>query len=60
LGDKLLIQEDASSTQIVVTNLVYSKDPILQQNQAIWDAHGFFAIVDQEILCESERAAVYN
>ena len=43
----------------VVVNLVHSKDPILQQNQALWDATGF-AICGQEVLCESDTAVVYE
>jgi hypothetical protein len=53
------VKAASRSNEVIVANLVHSKDPILQQNQAVWDALGF-AIVGQEVLCESERPMVYD
>jgi hypothetical protein len=39
-------------------NFIHSKDPILQQNQPLWDALGFL-LVGKEIVCEPNTAVVY-
>jgi predicted lipase len=45
-------------SNIAVVNLIHSKDPILQQNQPLWDALGF-AVVGREVLCESQTPSIY-
>lgn len=40
-------------------NLIHSYDPILQQNQPLWDALGFEA-VGEELVCEPRQVTIYQ
>eukprot|EP00529_Nitzschia_sp_RCC80_P025977 CAMPEP_0113511786 /NCGR_PEP_ID=MMETSP0014_2-20120614/38950_1 /TAXON_ID=2857 /ORGANISM="Nitzschia sp." /LENGTH=345 /DNA_ID=CAMNT_0000408017 /DNA_START=163 /DNA_END=1200 /DNA_ORIENTATION=- /assembly_acc=CAM_ASM_000159 len=42
-----------------VCNLIHSYDPILRQNQALWDSLGFKA-VGQERICSMDQLKVYD
>jgi hypothetical protein len=45
-----------STTKIV--NFIHSRDPILQQNQLLWDALQF-SIVGNEVVCEPTQPTIY-
>ena len=41
-----------------IINFIHSKDPILQQNQPLWDALNFY-IVGKEMVCEPTKPIIY-
>ena len=47
------------SPNSIVRNLVHAKDPILQQNQSLWNALRC-SICGEEVLCESDVPVVYD
>ncbi|KAG7363725.1 lipase class 3 [Nitzschia inconspicua] len=50
--------DDGNGIPLII-NLIHSKDPILQQNQPLWDALGF-AVVGREMVCASDQPKTFN
>ncbi|KAG7342528.1 lipase class 3 [Nitzschia inconspicua] len=50
--------DDGNGIPLII-NLIHSKDPILQQNQPLWDALGY-AVVGREMLCASDQPKTFH